>query len=246
MKYIKLPDYTERKISINMIIIHCFALSVSQMINTLKSSKLSTHYIIGPRGGIIRCVPDSKQAWHAGKSFWNGAENLNQNSIGIEICSPSLGQNKYHPAQIKSLCCLCKKLIKKYNIPVSNIVGHSDIAPTRKTDPGFAFPWKKLSSAKIGLWYNLEDSLKINTGDINKLLSLIGYDTKDLPTTLASAYAFCRHFLPQFVTADHDISHLIENPLTQDFSFTKTEIFINTLKAVAYTYCKASNKPCKI
>ena len=246
MRYIPLTDFDNRTTPISMIILHCSALSTSAMINTLKALKLSTHYIIGPRGGIIKCVPDNKRAWHAGKSSWNGIQNLNTNSIGIEICSSSLGQKEYNSNQIKSVITLCKKLIKNYNIPAYNIVGHSDVAPTRKPDPGLSFPWKKLASSKIGIWYNLKDSENVNISDIQKLLSIIGYDTKDYLTTQASAYAFCRHFLPQFVTIDDNISHLIENILPDNFSFMNTDIFLNTLKSVAYAYCKASNKPCKI
>ena len=246
MRYQPLTDFDDRSTPISMIIFHCSAQSTSEMINTLKTLKLSTHYIIGPRGGITQCVPDNKRAWHAGKSFWNGTENLNSHSIGIEICSPSLGQKKYNPSQIESLIKLCQHLIKKYNIPLYNIIGHSDIAPTRKPDPGISFPWKQLAASGIGIWYNIQDHFQINTFDIAKLLSSIGYDTRDNSTTRASAYAFCRHFLPQFVFIDNDIPHLLENILPSDFSFMNNEIFINTLKSVAYAYCKASNNPCKI
>ena len=102
-------------------------------------------------------MPDLYIAWHAGKSSWKNYKSLNQNSIGIEITNPGheFGYKKFSKKQISSLLKLSKFLIKKYKISSKNILGHSDIAPERKKDPGEKFPWEYLSKNKIGLWHTL-------------------------------------------------------------------------------------------
>ena len=237
MKYIKSSYFDERDTPIDMLVIHCSAQTGRQMIELLNELKLSVHYIVDENGDIIRCVPEDKRAWHAGKGFWhNGVQSLNSRSIGIEISSLTLGQEPYTPTQISSLIPLCQSIIRRHAIPAHNVVGHSDIAPTRKPDPGLAFPWHKLSQNGIGLWYNLADAANISNNNIAGLLSQIGYDTSDSQTTKASAYAFCRHFLPQYVQKDIDINHLINNILPTNFDFVGNTEFLQTLKAVAWSY----------
>jgi N-acetylmuramoyl-L-alanine amidase len=118
-------------------------------------SEVSSHYLIKQNGEIITLVPDLYIAWHAGKSKWKKYESLNKNSIGIEITNPghSFGYKKFPKQQILSLIKLTKFLISKYKINKKNILGHSDIAPERKKDPGENFPWKNLSKNKIGYWH---------------------------------------------------------------------------------------------
>lgn len=237
MKYIESSYFDERDTPIDMLVIHCSAQTGRQMVKLLNELKLSVHYIVDENGNIIRCVSEDKRAWHAGKGFWhNGRQSLNSRSIGIEISSLTLGQDAYTPAQIRSLVSLCQSIIQRHAIPARNVVGHSDIAPTRKPDPGFAFPWQELSQNSIGLWYNLADAANISDNNIANLLSQIGYDTADPQTIRASAYAFCRHFLPQYVQKDDDINHLINNILPTDFSFIDNTDFMQTLKAVAWSY----------
>jgi len=121
-------------------------------------SEVSSHYLITNNGNILTLVPDLYEAWHAGKSMWKNYKSLNKNSIGIEISNPG-HQHKYKKfssKQISSLLRLSKFLIKKYKINSKNILGHSDIAPDRKKDPGEKFPWKYLAKKNIGLWHNLE------------------------------------------------------------------------------------------
>ena len=121
-------------------------------------SEVSCHYLIKNNGEIIKIVPDLYIAWHAGKSSWKNDKSLNQNSIGIEITNPGheYGYKKFTQKQIFSLLRLSKFLIKKYKIRSKNILGHSDIAPQRKKDPGEKFPWEFLSKNKIGLWHKLK------------------------------------------------------------------------------------------
>ena len=121
------------------------------------NSKVSSHYVIKNNGEVIVLVPDLYVAWHAGKSSWKNFKSLNSNSIGIEISNPGhyFNYKKYSNKQINSLLILSKFLIKKYRIKSKNILGHSDIAPDRKKDPGEKFPWSFLAKNKVGLWHSI-------------------------------------------------------------------------------------------
>ena len=135
----------------------------SEAINRLTNiqSQVSSHYLIKNNGQIVSMVPDLYIAWHAGVSFWKNFKSLNKYSIGIEISNP--GHNykykRFSKIQIKSILKLSKFLIKKYKIDSKNILGHSDIAPHRKKDPGEKFPWQYLQSQKVALWHNLSNRL---------------------------------------------------------------------------------------
>ena len=111
------------------------------------NSKVSAHYFIRNNGKILNLVPDLFEAWHAGKSRWGKYSMLNKFSIGVEIQNPGHdhGYKKFNNNQISSLKKLLKYLTKKYKINKKNILGHSDIAPNRKKDPGEKFPWKELA-----------------------------------------------------------------------------------------------------
>jgi N-acetylmuramoyl-L-alanine amidase len=155
-------------------------------------SEVSCHYLIKNNGEIVKVVPDLYIAWHAGKSSWKNYKFLNQNSIGIEITNPGheFGYKKFSEKQISSLLKLSKFLLKKYKISQKNILGHSDIAPDRKKDPGEKFPWEYLSKNKIGLWHTLkkQELIKNRTLKTNKSekefffnnLFTIGYSKKIL------------------------------------------------------------------
>ena len=136
-------------------------------------SEVSSHYLIKKTGQVITLVPDLYTAWHAGKSGWKKYKSLNKNSIGIEITNPghSYGYEKFTDAQILSLIKLSKFLINRYKINNKNILGHSDIAPERKKDPGEKFPWKYLSKKKIGYWHDLNarELIKNRNLIINKI-----------------------------------------------------------------------------
>ena len=159
---------------------------------TNSQSKVSSHYLIKNNGDIVIMVPDLYVAWHAGKSSWKNFKSLNKNSIGIEISNPGHNYNymNFSKKQILSILKLSKLLIKKYNILSENILGHSDIAPFRKKDPGEKFPWKRLSKFGIGHWHYLSQNFlkKYRTKKINfleeknffKNLNKIGYTKKIL------------------------------------------------------------------
>ena len=164
-------------------------------------SEVSSHYLVQRNGNINVMVPDLYVAWHAGKSSWKSYKSLNKNSIGIEISNPGHEHTyiNFSKKQIKSILYLSKSLIKKYNIKLSNVLGHSDIAPFRKKDPGEKFPWKYLAKFRIGKWHSLSNKIlkknrmkKININEekiFYKSLFKIGYSKKVLnKKTLVSAF----------------------------------------------------------
>ena len=147
---------------IKFIIIHYTGMksetrAIKKLINF--DSKVSSHYFIKNNGQVITMVPDAYEAWHAGRSSWGKFNFLNKYSIGIEISNPGhqYGYKKFKLNQIISLKRLLKFLIKKYNIKSRHVLGHSDIAPTRKKDPGEKFPWKKLAKNNLCYWHNLNE-----------------------------------------------------------------------------------------
>ena len=164
----------------------------SDAINRLTNiqSEVSSHYLIKNNGEIVTLVPDLYIAWHAGVSSWKNFKFLNKNSIGIEISNPGHNFNykTFSKKQIVSILRLSKFLIKEYKIDQKNILGHSDIAPNRKKDPGEKFPWKYLSQNKIGLWHsvNKKELIKNRSFKIKKIekdhffrnLYKIGYSKK--------------------------------------------------------------------
>ena len=155
------PNYAEKtrkKTRIKFVIIHYTGMqSEIASINRLKNSKakVSCHYLINRKGEIIQMVNENKVAWHAGKSKWKNFNNLNDSSIGIELVNKGheFGYQNFSKIQIKRLINLCIQLKKKYMIKKENFLGHSDIAPLRKLDPGEKFPWKQLSKYNLGVWY---------------------------------------------------------------------------------------------
>ncbi len=157
-----LPKRNKKKIK--YIIIHYTGMkSQNAAIKRLcaNRSKVSAHYFIKKNGEVINLVPDLYEAWHAGKSRWNLNNSLNKSSIGLEIHNSghSHGYENFSSKQFNSLSLLLKILIRKYNIKLKNILGHSDIAPERKKDPGEKFPWKKLSRSNLAIWHNLNESI---------------------------------------------------------------------------------------
>ena len=179
---------------------------------TSKSSKVSCHYLIKKNGAIIKIVPDLYIAWHAGISSWKKDKSLNSNSIGIEISNPGhdYKYENFSQKQITSIINLSKNLKKKYKIKKENILGHSDIAPLRKKDPGEKFPWKLLNKKKICLWHNLSEKnckklrgIKLNNSDnFFQLLFKFGYKyTNDKNEKIKIYKNFQRRFRPQLISS---------------------------------------------
>ena len=125
------------------------------------NSRVSCHYFITYSGEIINLVPDLYISWHAGKSKWRKIKSLNNNSIGIEIANQghNIKYENFKKEQVKSILLSVSKLKKKYNIKKSNILGHSDISPDRKKDPGEKFPWKLMYEKKLSIWHNIKNTI---------------------------------------------------------------------------------------
>ena len=228
------PNYSKKirtKNAIKYVIIHYTGMqSEIASIKRLKNprSKVSTHYLINRNGKITQMVKDENIAWHAGKSKWKNLKNLNQYSIGIELVNKGhqYGYQKFHNNQIKNLIKLCVNLKKKYSIKKENFLGHSDIAPLRKSDPGEKFPWKKLSKYNLGKWYKKKKPIK-NKFEIKskyiffKNIKKLGYRYFSLKIRKKVEdkkiiKSFQQHYLPSNVTGvldqkTHIISHFLTN-----------------------------------
>ena len=181
-------------------------------------SEVGCHYLVKNNGEIITMVPDLYIAWHAGKSSWGNYSSLNKNSIGIEIVNPGheFNYKKFSKKQVTSILRLSSFLIKKYKIDIKNILGHSDIAPERKKDPGEKFPWKYLSQNRVGLWHtakkkDLLKNKKIKTSNNDKQIFFknlfkIGYSknmkTKNCLNCLTKA--FQRRFRQELIDGKID------------------------------------------
>ena len=223
IKLLNSPNYSRNsrpKKTIKFIIIHYTGMqseieSINRLIN--KNSKVSCHYLINRKGTIMQMVKENKIAWHAGVSRWKNIKNLNQNSIGIELVNKGhfFGYENYSNLQINSLIKLCSKLKKRYKIQKEKFLGHSDIAPYRKIDPGEKFPWKRLSNYKLGKWYNLKKD-EILSDDKKKLffknLYKIGYRYFKIGKRVKSdkliIKAFQRRYNPKKITGYIDLKTL--------------------------------------
>ena len=166
-----------------------------------KDHQVSAHYMVDEAGSVMRFVDEAMRAWHAGKSSWEGEEDINSCSIGIEIQNPGheYGYVLFPDEQIEAVIELCRGVIERHKIISCNVLAHSDIAPERKEDPGELFPWEMLASKGIGAWP--EPGEHEEAEDIGEILTRYGYDPRvDLKTRIT---AFQRHFEPDvFLTPD--------------------------------------------
>ena len=178
----------------NIVVIHYTAQnSCEQTLQTFikPATQVSANYVICKDGTLHHMLNDYLRAWHAGIGKWGNNTDVNSNSIGIEIDNNAV--DSFSTAQINTLLGVLSFVKKEYNIPAENFIGHSDVAPARKIDPGILFPWKSLSEKGFGLWYN--DTTGINVPEdfnVKYALKIIGYDVKNLQNALS---AFKRHFL---------------------------------------------------
>lgn len=163
------------------------------------AAKVSAHYMVDEQGQVHALVPEDARAWHAGVAHWAGVADINACSIGIELVNPghAFGYRPFPDEQIAALTTLCHSILMRHPIPSWRVLGHSDVAPTRKEDPGELFPWARLAKAGIGLWPERRDSDL--TADA---LVRFGYDPgapRDKVIT-----AFQRHFRPARLTGRWD------------------------------------------
>lgn len=151
------PNFNERLHPLDMLVLHYTGMKDGpSALARLRdpASQVSAHYMVEEDGRIFQIVPEDKRAWQAGRSWWQGEEDLNSRSIGIEIVNGGheFGLPPFPDRQIDAVIALCRDILTRWPIPQDRIVAHSDIAPDRKEDPGERFPWKRLAAAGIGLW----------------------------------------------------------------------------------------------
>ena len=200
------PNFGARPdgIVIDMLVIHYTGMSTGA--TALKrlcdpAAEVSAHYLIEEDGRLFRLVDEAERAWHAGAGLWRGDSNINDRSIGIELVNPGheYGYRPFPAAQMAALIGLARDILARHPIPAQNVVGHSDVAPMRKQDPGELFDWRALAAAGIGAWPDAPGDG--DAGDVGALLTEIGYDTSDLELALV---AFQRRYLPARVDGQLD------------------------------------------
>ena len=167
------------------------------------AARVSSHYVVDEDGTVWHLVPEGRRAFHAGISYWRGHHTLNDRSIGIEIVNPGheWGYRPFPAAQMDAVRALCLGILSRHPIPARNVVGHSDVAPDRKQDPGELFDWPGLARAGIGLWPTAQ-ALPVAPEAVEAALTAIGYPVPDLRTTLA---AFQRRWRPGRVDGEADV-----------------------------------------
>jgi N-acetylmuramoyl-L-alanine amidase len=194
---------------------------------TMAASKVSSHYVVFEDGRIVQLVPETKRAWHAGVSSWAGETDINSRSIGIEIVNPGheFGYVNFPLRQIAAVISLCKAILTRRGpISADRILAHSDVAPSRKQDPGEKFPWELLSESGIGHWVRAApldlDGITLRPGDrgdqvtrMQRTLKAYGYGIEDNghfdDATRDVITAFQRHFRPARVDGVADPSTLL-------------------------------------
>lgn len=197
------PNFDDRDQPVSMIVLHYTGMrDAASAIQRLcdPEAKVSAHYLIAEDGQIVRMVAEEKRAWHAGKSYWRGHTGINAHSVGIEIVNPGheWGYRPFPVAQIDALIVLMHDIVGRHKITRGNIVGHSDIAPARKDDPGELFPWNRLARLRLALPRPTKNLMDPNWTDAGFLLALerFGYDVTD---PLAAIRAFQRRFRPETI-----------------------------------------------
>jgi N-acetylmuramoyl-L-alanine amidase len=208
------PNFDERNKPIEYIIIHYTEMKFNDALQRLtdKNTKVSAHYLIKDDGELFQLVDDDKVAWHAGESYWQGQSKLNENSIGIEL--DSLGNDVFSQKQTLACLDLCQDLSQKYNIPPQNFIGHSDVAPERKIDPGIFFDWELFAKKGFGIWHDIKTKNNPTClyrfghqgsaiKSLQAKLSKIGYKIKPTaifdPQTNYVIRAFQSKFYPQII-----------------------------------------------
>jgi N-acetylmuramoyl-L-alanine amidase len=197
------PNFDERALPVSILVLHYTGMPDAQSaIGWLADpeSRVSAHYVVTEDGNIVRMVDEGKRAWHAGVARWRGLTDVNSASIGIEIVNPGheWGYRPFPEAQIDALIPLVHEIVQRHRITRGNVVGHSDIAPARKQDPGELFPWHRLARLRLALprpTRNLMDPLW-SDGGFMLALERFGYDITE---PRAAVIAFQRRFRPELI-----------------------------------------------
>jgi N-acetylmuramoyl-L-alanine amidase len=199
------PNFNARMLPVSMVVLHYTGMEDAESaIRRLEDpeAKVSAHYVVDEDGQVIRMVPEEHRAWHAGNSYWRGITDVNSASVGIEIVNPGheFGYRPFPEAQMDAVVRLVADVKARHAISRANVVGHSDVAPARKQDPGELFDWPRLAAAGIGLWPEGAAPREAPVGEVQALLARYGYAVPQSgaldPATVAVISAFQRHFRP--------------------------------------------------
>ena len=203
------PNCDERALPITMVVLHYTGMQTGAEAEERlvdPAAKVSAHYLIGEDGEVVRLVPEDRRAWHAGRGYWRGLTDVNSASIGIELVNPGheWGYRAFPRAQIEALLPLLARIVKTHDIPRANVVGHSDVAPARKDDPGELFDWPLLARHHLALPVPevvLGDPFD-NAGSVLLALERFGYDITD---GRAAVRAFQRRWRPNLIDGQIDL-----------------------------------------
>lgn len=192
------PNFNERSAGpIDMLILHYTGLSSAQeSLDVMLERGVSAHYLVDEDGTIYKLVDEEKRAWHAGVSYWDGETDVNSRSIGIEIQNPGHenGYRAFPKKQMEAVLKLCQGILARHPIPAHRVLGHSDVAPGRKIDPGELFDWRYLAKNGVGVWPDAQ-STDLEHKTLDDLLIEYGYAPNVSATQRKDA--FYRHFEPQ-------------------------------------------------
>jgi N-acetylmuramoyl-L-alanine amidase len=214
------PNFDDRSLPVTLLVLHYTGMQdAAAAIHRLAdpAAKVSCHYLVAEDGQIVRMVAEESRAWHAGRSHWRGIDDINSASIGIELVNPGhdLGYRPFPEAQMSALIPLMSDIVDRHGITRGNIVGHSDVAPARKIDPGELFDWERLARLRLALPRPRKHLSDPGWGEGGFLLALgrFGYDTLDGP---AAVRAFQRRFRPETIdgVADGECRAILLSLLT--------------------------------
>lgn len=221
------PNQDDRpdRCRVDMVILHYTGMrSAGEAVARLRdpAARVSGHYVVDEDGSVLRLVPEARRAYHAGVSCWRGLRRLNNRSIGIEVVNPGHqhGYRDFPVLQLAAVCDLCLEILSRHDVPPRNIIGHSDVAPDRKEDPGEKFDWEGLARNGVGLWPvgvpdlgtsgAVRDAASLR--DVRAALAHIGYEVAPEggldPALAAVLRAFQRHWRPEAVTGQADTGTL--------------------------------------
>ncbi len=219
------PNHDERKSAVDMLLLHYTGMTSGEAARERlcdPAVKVSSHYLVYEDGSVDQLVPEARRAWHAGLGSWHDMTDINSHAIGIEIVNPghANGYRDFPDAQIATVIALCRDILARHAIPPMRVLGHSDVAPARKEDPGEKFPWARLAVAGIGRWIEpmpigTDAALKpgdrgAQVADLQRALARFGYaaDVTHVydATTAEIVTAFQRHFRPERVDGLADAS----------------------------------------
>ncbi len=197
------PNFDARALLVSMVVLHYTGMidgasAIARLADP--EAKVSAHYVVAEDGQVVRMVDEAHRAWHAGRSWWRGTSDINSASIGIEIVNPGheFGYRPFPEAQIDAVIELLAGIMERHSITRGNVVGHSDVAPARKEDPGELFPWYRLARLRLALPRPTKNLMDPHWSDAGFLLALerFGYDVAD---GVAAIRAFQRRFRPEMI-----------------------------------------------